>query len=103
LVAAADQAGQVVDGPGDELVVDEHHVGVPADVGSGEAVAVADVGDEGDPEVGPGGQGAGEVVADERDAGPGGVAGLGDDQDAERVGHAGPSTGTGRQVVIPPP
>src|SRR5262249_13309620 len=89
LFAAANHAGEFVDRAGDELVVDEDDVCELADVGSGQAVAVADVCDEGDAEVGPGGQGPGEVIADERDAGPGGVTSLGDEQDAEtRIGHA---------------
>ena len=72
-----------------------HHFRMLADVGRGEAVAIANVRDERDLQVVPAGQSAGKVVADERNAGPGGIAGLSDEQDAERIGHAGPARGRG--------
>src|SRR5262245_9552213 len=117
LVAPANEPGEPVHGPGDELVVDVDDFGQLRQVGRIDPVAVADVGDERDANVGPTGQRAGQVVADERDAGPGGVAGLGDQEDANRVGHAGPdwrgraavgytATWPSRQAaghLIPPP
>ncbi len=83
LVAATQHLSEKVDRPSDPFIVDEMHVGKPADIRCGQFFAITDMGDEGDAKVGPDCEG--EIEADEWNARSRGIASLRDQKDSKRA------------------